>query len=551
MSNRLRKKKRVESVALTLQNFTRALLDFLISFYILLILAILPFYASQGYSYIATDKAMFFRQASLNMGKLVAVVLLVQMAVSLVSFLSAGRNAFGGAALQRLWQGVRASVTPTDCFMGLYGLAVVISYLCSRYRNVALWGAEGWYMGLFTQLALVCAYFLISRFWEPRTMLFCLLYPISGIVFALGYLNRFGWYPIQMALSSPGYISTIGNINWYCGYAVTAFFAGLGFFWKGGAGEGWQEALISLYVGLGFATLITQGSDSGLVALGVMLLVLFVLSVREAVRMLRFWYIMLLFSAACLFTMLLRLAVPGQITLQDGGMDLLTTGPLPMLLAVTSFGMLVWLDRRVKRGSYPERFLRMLSGGLAGLAVCGVIGLGVLIAVNTIGSGNIGGAAFGELFAFSDTWGSNRGATWKAGILCFWEQDVLHKLLGVGPDAMVSYLYRDGSQKLQELVGRVFGGTMLTNAHNEWLTVLVNTGILGLLGFGGAVIASIKALIGGKGQQPVACACGLALLAYTINNIFSFQQSMNMTTVCILLGMGMAFLRNNGTENEK
>ena len=44
----------------------------------------------------------------------------------------------------------------------------------------------------------------------------------------------------------------------------------------------------------------------------------------------------------------------------------------------------------------------------------------------------------------------------------------------------------------------------------------------------------------------------MALLAYTVNNIFSFQQSMNVSTMFVIFGMGEAFLwevrKNDGTK---
>ena len=127
--------------------------------------------------------------------------------------------------------------------------------------------------------------------------------------------------------------------------------------------------------------------------------------------------------------------------------------------------------------------------------------------------------------------------------MCFTEQDFWHKLIGVGPDAMSSYLYIDGSSEVKMLVQEVFGSLMLTNAHNEWMTVLVDTGILGIMAFGGLMVTGIRSFLKEAGLEKVVCACGFCLLAYTANNIFSFQQSMNVATVFAIFGMGGAFLR--------
>jgi hypothetical protein len=40
-----------------------------------------------------------------------------------------------------------------------------------------------------------------------------------------------------------------------------------------------------------------------------------------------------------------------------------------------------------------------------------------------------------------------------------------------------------------------------------------------------------------------AAVCGMGILAYTINNIFSFQTSINTPTMFVLLGIGEAYMR--------
>ena len=127
--------------------------------------------------------------------------------------------------------------------------------------------------------------------------------------------------------------------------------------------------------------------------------------------------------------------------------------------------------------------------------------------------------------------------------MCFAEQSFWHKLIGVGPDAMSAYLYRDGSGEVKALVQENFGSLILTNAHNEWVTVLVNTGILGAVAFGGMMVTGIRRFLKEAGLEKIVCACGFCLLAYTVNNVFSFQQSMNTATVFAVFGMGGAFLR--------
>ena len=122
-------------------------------------------------------------------------------------------------------------------------------------------------------------------------------------------------------------------------------------------------------------------------------------------------------------------------------------------------------------------------------------------------------------------------------------------MIGVGPDCMSAYLYNGGSESLVEAARTQFGELTLTNAHCEWLTILVNTGILGLVGFAGMMVSAIVRFLKAgmetlKKESLIAGACGLCLLAYTVNNSFSFQQSMGVATIFVILGMGERFWRD-------
>ena len=66
---------------------------------------------------------------------------------------------------------------------------------------------------------------------------------------------------------------------------------------------------------------------------------------------------------------------------------------------------------------------------------------------------------------------------------------VLQRVIGIGPDCFAEYIY--AVPELAERVYTQFGNARLTNAHNEWLTVLVNTGALGLICYAGIFLSAI------------------------------------------------------------
>lgn len=210
-------------------------------------------------------------------------------------------------------------------------------------------------------------------------------------------------------------------------------------------------------------------------------------------------------------------------------------------MTIISVFVIVLLWHCIKSDSYPQKVFRVLSRIIMAVVPAVIALTIILIVVNTLKPGSLGTLSEMSLFIFSAKWGSSRGATWIAGWMCFAEQGFWNKLVGVGPDSMSAYLYAGGSKELRTLVQENFDSSILTNAHNEWLTVLVNTGILGLVAFGGMFITGIQRFLKKAGQNEIVCACGFCLLAYTANNMFSFQQSMNVATIFAIFGMGGAF----------
>lgn len=530
-----------QSTAKIFQTFFADALDLAVSAYMFLILAVLPFYNQEGYAHIGTDKSYFFRQCSLKSAFVILPLLVLYFTASGIVFAQEKQR---HPLDIKKWLKEHFSVT--DWCALAFGITVVVSYACSAYKDEALIGTAGWYMGTGPQLALVASYFLISRSWRlERRLALCVL-PVSATVFLLGILNMFDIYPIAMNAKTIGFISTIGNINWYCGYLTTVFFGGLVLFWQMGAKQWKLRIPLAAYVFLGFTSLVTQDSSSGLLTLVIILLVLFYLSAEDGMRMQAFWESALLLSAGCLICWIVQLTGMRKIVRAGTEFAFLHSSPFAALMTCVSLFALLYVTSANRKGKYPAAIFRKLAktlvyGGIGALAL-----FAVLLTANTLSGGQISqmlGLPANNILMFSARWGSSRGATWGIAWGCFWQFDFVHKLIGAGPDCMSAFLYQGASEELRQWTLGIFGNSRLTNAHNEWLTILVNEGLLGLVSFAGMMCSAILRFLKERKISIVAGACGFCALAYTVNNIFSFQQSMNITTLFILLGIGENFLR--------
>lgn len=515
-------------------NCIRVAGDFGCFIYLFLMLLILPFYFTEGYNHIGTDKAMFFRTVN-------GVVLkgMIPIAIGVVISVLMRKD--------RSFLPARREERACDAFFFLYAVAVILSYEFSNYREDAFYGAAGWYMGLFTQLCFVLFYFFISRMWVPRDYMFYSLFLVSMVQFVLGFLNRFGIEVFEMESASVIYISTIGNINWYCGYIVCVLFFGVGIFWKGKE-EKWQRWLMLGYLFLGFCALVAQGSASGIVALAAVFLILFWLSADEFRQMMRTIQLLCNFSLACIACIGMKYLMVNKYNLvKDGIIEIEGFRTFSFALLLLSFALFLGLPIAERNGR--EKRIRLATRGVVGgVVVVGII-FGLLIVINSIWPGSIGALSNYEIFNFSDSWGSYRGATWSIGIRCFLEQDFLHKMFGVGPDAMSAFLYQDASDAICEASRASFGERVLTNAHNEWITQLVDVGILGVAVYAGLMISVLVNFFRRGKKDAISFGVGLCVVAYLVNNLFSFQTTMNGATIFTLMAMGTAWERREERGN--
>ena len=591
-------KKKQRSLAADIQTVLLWVLRGICFFYLIMMGVVLPFYYHPETSYmtIGSGKAEFYNKWAFGTAKAAGVFLLLYLLTTAVrQFLlwKKSRNRkTGGASLrmamktgcQNFWQ----SLTGTELFAVCYIAALCISYLLTDYPEFAKMGADGWNMGFWPQILFLFFFLLLERTLTPRLAKagIGLMLSTSTVVFLLGLLNRYGVNPLHMESSGPGFISTIGNINWYCGYWSVLFPVCCGIFLfrekvlpgsrsahtgalqqRGASAQRTPASVLydflpvfsGIAVVIGFATGVSQGSDSGLLVLAAITLILGCFAGKEKEGLRHFIELLLLFCVSITGLFALQHLFPERNKYQTAGYLFLTGKPWGLIFGVLLLCLYFFLFIRKKNcangraKTFKNNCDNKLTGTadrgfvwtyrawqiLTGLSAAALVFYIGLLIFNTTHPGVIPALDGNALFTFNTSWGSSRGATWSIGIHTFLAQNFGHRLFGVGPDSMAAYLYQSDNSTLLAEVRATFGDKRLTNAHGEWITVLVNTGLMGLLSFAAMIISAVGTLFSRK-QKTLAKACGLAVLCYTLHNIFSFEQMMNISQMYLVMGIGMA-----------
>lgn len=505
------------------------LTEYLLAIMLVVLCVVVPLYARDGYRKIGDAKFAAYKVIMLAGG----AVLLVAAAVYFALWMREHR---------------KLHVSVTDGFVLAYMLLTGISVVLGGFYEEALWGHSGWNMGLMSQLSFVFLYFMISRFGRYWRVAVSVLCAVSAVVYGIGILHRLmidpiGFYDGLENYQKAQFLSTMGQASWYGSFLAVTLPVGMGAFLytKGKL----ARTLNGIYVLLGFGTLVTQNSDSAYFALAGAMLVLFMFSVREKEKFCRFMGMLTLFFGAgklMYFLMQINLNPELEVDFVTGLMwTSWTTWALFVICLLVSVILYV-KSYRGKTWKYPEKTMRWAGRIVPAAAMALAVGIVLLICLQTCGvlpkavADKLAGISY---FNWNDGWGNGRGRIWRFSIKLFSEERLLHKLFGVGPDCFNSYVvaYYNEEETL------LWGEKQLTNAHNEWLNILINGGVAGAAAYIGIYVTAVVRFFRGYAKDVCLMGITAACVSYMCYNFFCYQQVLCTPFLFILMGTGEYILR--------
>lgn len=522
--------------------------------FLLVFMVLYVFYAPEGYIQIATNKYRFYRKLVLITGGIMIPLIALQ-------YLSALRKRTYGSGKPR--------ISSTDVFLLSFLVINCISFFLTPYKEEALWGTSGWYMGFAMMLSFIGIYFVVSRFYDRKIDLFVPFMAVTAVVFLWGLLNRFSVYPVDMQYDNVAFISCIGNINWFCGYWSVFFAIGVVLYIV--AKDRRLRIIAAAHSVLSLATGVVEGSDSAYISMGAVFFFLFLVSFRKTVYMKRWLEECIFLCGSCQVMRVIAAFGPdsynefGELSREGagwGGLNLMTPTVGIMLGNLTLAALAVFVVLRIlleradkkygKSGAAQGEWINRivwLKYAAVGLTVSAAAIYLTLLIINTRTPGILGPLSKYRIFLFDGSWGSRRGATWRDGLAIYRTLPLRERLFGVGQDCFSIYGY-----SVPELAARFeeeWPTSRLTNAHNECITFLVNLGVFGLISFVGIFAGCLKRLLVKGQEEPLCYVFAASLLSYFFHNQFSFSQVMNIPYVFLMFGLAENLMRNTDERNGK
>ncbi|NLH00455.1 MAG: O-antigen ligase family protein [Clostridiales bacterium] len=426
--------------------------------------------------------------------------------------------------------------TPSPVWLVLlYLIFCCVSAAVSPFGSAVLLG-EGRFDGLVTIFLCVCIFLLASRFSVPKASYVYALSLSSSINCAVAVLQMAGLNPLRLfpgdytfydagVKFSSVFLGTIGNADLFSAFLCLSLPMVCVFYITA---EKRHYALLPT-AALSVFCLLACKVSGGILAFSVFILISAPFVVTGEERLRRALDILLI-SAVSAFAAS-SIAMSG------------TTKSFPISISfsikstvfLTASMMIVFLRTFVKKKDFEPRLLKAFLSFLSAFVVlAGIVTIyfwkgteGTVYELSQVMHGNI-----------EDGFGSSRILIWRNLLKLFPERP----LLGGGPGTIPLRLNLVFSRYVEE-TGKTLK-TYVDNAHNDYLGILVCTGLLSLVPYLAAQLLSLgKAATADKNPFVPCLAC--ALLCYWVQSFFGLGLFLVSPIMWLLWGMLISSLSGN------
>ena len=428
----------------------------------------------------------------------------------------------------------RAGRLPWRTDHGLWALGAVVatgvvSTVTSLSPAMSLWGLGGYYGGCMMVLFTAVGYLAVRAF-APQKLLNGLTFCVgitTALVTVLYVLNIFnidliGTYADTAVVERAQFFSTLGQKNFCSGFMAFAlplvFYA---FLVARGARHTVLYGVPAFFGGLALAVVDADGLALGIGAAVLVLLCQKIFTTRT----------------------LRRLMVIGMFFFADAGWmqymrtHVYTQGGKPILAAFGHYAQAgfavcaaVWA---VLFFALRSREIPLWKAGRVLTAIAVTLGVVLVVLANFMpGFPSLG--KLDDLLVFNDDWGTYRGTAWRISWSAWTAQPFWRKLLGVGPGMMHTAVAQWAGADITARMKTFYA------AHNEYLELLLTSGVLGLAAWVWFVAAHLR-----KAAQnwlrPGVAPVTLALVSYLAHAAVSIRVSMIFPEIMLLFGLLQVF----------
>lgn len=513
-----------------------------LNYYLVLMFTVFPLFASNAYFNIRHDKYYFFLALS-------GVVIIAE--ALLIYFAYYGDKKENSPEMTVSNGDLPTKLSFTDWAMLALLAVCVISTIFSKQSTDALFGSlNGRNNGLVLIAFYVGIYFVITRCYYFMEYVFVALAAGSAVVYLLSvlnfcYIDPLGMYAQLDAKTIEDFTSTIGNKNLMSSFicVMLPVVITMSVHTK----KTMFRIIYLVSSALGFMALMTADSDSGILGIGVFLVVMLIWYSRRISKLKRYFLCLtvMLASAKLLrfFTVFIMQFFGCKTKEIDEFQKLFVESDIGFVLigvAVVITGVLYIIDMK-KPNLTLSKAVPIVLGSLFAVAVIAILSAVVYFSCFDTET-KLGG--FASILRFDESWGTHRGFMWIKSFEIFGDFSFFQKLFGTGPDTFF-YAFAPYFTELSK-----FGDTSTNAAHNEYLNYLITIGAAGLIAYLSVVGATIVRAIKKSCLNPLSIVCVSAVICYSVQAVVNIAQPITTPLFILFVALTEAVSRNNTGNTE-
>ncbi len=396
---------------------------------------------------------------------------------------------------------------PCLFFGAAFAAVLTLSVIFARDTAAALFDFDGRQCGAVYFGALLCAAYVCageskSRLWSVPAFL-CAGAPVCALA-ALNFfhIDPFGFYTKLSARYAKGFISTIGNTDFFAAFlslylplaCVTACET-----------RGLKRIFALVCAGMGAAGVIWCRADGAFIALGASAYLLLRRGAFDALACV---------TGALSAAGVLCHAFKTHIMSLNGCLCRYIAEYPAVCAALAAACALIYIVQKRRSDRPYVRAYRQTADISAGLFVACVCA--AFVYFTFIDRTSVLDKALSHL-RFSDTWGTYRGAVWTRALRLYLHSDVKTLLLGYGPGGLSAPLWEQYGAELASIAGRRFN-----DAHSSLIQYLLTTGALGLGTLCGLISCALARAFKNGGAPGNAALC--AAVTYILHSLLTVTQ---------------------------
>lgn len=512
-----------------------------LNYFLVLMFTVFPLFASDAFFNIRHDKYYFFLALS-------GVVIIAEAVLIYFAYCDIKKDS---SPEMRVSKANITKFTFTDWAMLAFLAVCLISAVFSKHTEDSLFGSlTGRNNGLILIAFYVGIYFVITRCYYYMEYVFVALAAGSAVVYLLSvlnfcYIDPLGMYTRLDAKTIEDFTSTIGNKNLMSSFicVMLPVVITMSVHTK----KTMFRIIYLVSSALGFMALMTADSDSGILGIGVFIVVMLIWYSRKISRLKRYFLCLTVMLASAkilrLFTVILSQSFGCRTKEIDEFQKLFVesnTGFILIGIAAVITGALYIIDKKKSKLTLSKA-VPIVLGSLFAAAVIAILSAVVYFSVVDTETKLDG---FLSILRFDESWGTHRGFMWIKSFDIFGDASFFQKLFGTGPDTF-HYAFSPYFTELMK-----YGDSSTNAAHNEYLNYLITIGALGLIAYLSVVGGTIAGAIKKSFSNPLSIVCVSAVICYSVQAVVNIAQPITTPLFILFVALTEAVSRSNTGHNE-